>query len=86
MKRRRRWIIGGLGAVALVAAALTAIAGSPKNWYGFLRYGLPGIHSGTLQVGDPAPDVELHALDGSTFRLRDRIGDRPLVIVFGSFT
>ena len=37
-------------------------------------------------VDDAAPDAKLVALDGSTFHLHDRIGRRPLVLVFGSYT
>ena len=40
-----------------------------------------------LRVGDPLPDLELHSLeDSGTVRLRDLLGGRPLVLVFGSFT
>jgi peroxiredoxin len=42
---------------------------------------------GDLKVGDRAPDVALLALDGSTpVRLKDSIGEKPLVLIFGSFT
>ena len=38
-------------------------------------------------VGDEAPDVELTSLDGkSTFSLREKIGQKPLVLIFGSYT
>jgi peroxiredoxin len=47
---------------------------------------VPQWHRGDLRVGDTAPDAKLVALDGSTFHLRDRIGRRPLVLVFGSYT
>jgi hypothetical protein len=34
-----------------------------------------------------APDVTLHVVDGAgTVRIAQRIGARPLVLVFGSFT
>jgi hypothetical protein len=73
--------------LAVVAgAALTYFIGSPRDVYGFLRYALPQWHRGELRVGDTAPDAKLVALDGSTFHLRDRIGRRPLVLVFGSYT
>ena len=40
-----------------------------------------------LAVGDPVPDLELARLeDGSGARLTDYVDDRPLVLVFGSFT
>jgi hypothetical protein len=38
-------------------------------------------------VGDAAPDVELVALDGARrLRLKDSVGGKPLVLVFGSYT
>ena len=38
-------------------------------------------------AGDRAPDVQLVSLDGQTkFLLSERIGKRPLVLVFGSYT
>ena len=79
----------GVLAVLLLAAfgALCYMAGSPKDAYGMVRYALPHMHRGTLQVGSDAPDVRLLALDGiNHFHLRERIGARPLVLVFGSFT
>jgi peroxiredoxin len=42
---------------------------------------------GALKVGDRAPDVSLLALDGHTrVRLSERMGERPLVVIFGSYT
>jgi peroxiredoxin Q/BCP len=35
-----------------------------------------------LQVGDRVPDVTLQAHDGSTVRLADMVGQRPLVLFF----
>jgi len=52
-----------------------------------VRYALPYMHVGNLKVGSAAPDVTLVALDGeSKFQLRERVGGKPLVLVFGSFT
>jgi len=69
-----------LGAAAYVAARM-----GPRNLIGMLRY--DQRKEGTLKVGDRAPDVSLVALDGKTpMRLQDSVGDRPLVLVFGSFT
>lgn len=76
-------------AVLLLAGFGVAVylAGSPKDAYGMLRYAVWQMSSGEVQVGDPAPDAEVLALDGATrFRLRDRLGERPLVLVFGSYT
>lgn len=76
-----------LGLVIVGFGALSFLMGGPKNLYGIVRFALPHMSQGTLRVGDLAPDVELTALDGrSTFHLRERIGRRPLVIIFGSYT
>ena len=88
MKRFLKWAAGSL-AVLLVAAiaGLSYMAGSPKDAYGMVRYALPHMHRGTLKVGSDAPDARIVALDGiSRFHIRERTGDRPLVLVFGSFT
>jgi len=82
----KRILLAAILLVVLVGAALTYFIGSPRDVYGFLRYAVPQWHRGDLRVGDTAPDAKLVALDGSTFHLRDRIGRRPLVLVFGSYT
>jgi len=88
MKRFLKWF-GGIFAVLFVAAfgVLWYLAGSPKDAYGMVRYAFPHMHRGTLKVGSDAPDVQLLALDGAAhFHLREHVGPRPLVLVFGSFT
>ncbi len=88
MKQFLKWF-GGVLAVLLLAAfgVLSYLAGSPKDAYGMVRYALPHMHRGTLKVGSDAPDVRLVTLDGAGhFHLRERLGARPLVLVFGSFT
>jgi Iodothyronine deiodinase len=73
--------------LAGVYGALSYMMGGPRDVYGFLRYALPQWRDGNLHVGDSAPNVRLLALDGhTTFHLSDRIGQRPLVLVFGSYT
>jgi hypothetical protein len=82
------WIAAVLG-VLLIAAfvGLSVMAGSPKDAYGMVRYALPYMHRGKLKPGDNAPDAPLLALDGKDqFRIRERIGGRPLMVVFGSYT
>jgi hypothetical protein len=76
-------------AVILVGGyvALSFMMGGPRDVYGFLRYALPQWRNGDLRAGDPAPNVRLLALDGqTTFHLSDRVGQKPLVLVFGSYT
>jgi len=56
-----------------------------RNIIGMVRY--DQRRKGALRVGDPAPDVLLAALDGTTtVRLDDLLDGRPVVLVFGSFT
>lgn len=83
-----KWIGIGAGLLILAAViALSVMAGGLRGAYGMVRYALPHMHRGNLRVGDDAPDAPLVALDGSTiFHIRERTADRPLVLVFGSFT
>lgn len=90
-QRRHRilkWSAISLGIFFVLAFAfLSMMAGSPKNVYGLVRYALPNMHRGDLRVGDRARDAKLYSLDGlNTFHLRDRIGAKPLVLIFGSYT
>lgn len=82
-----RWkrIVGiAAGIVALLLVAGVVVIG-PRNVVGILRYDIR--REGDFRVGDRAPDVEVLDLEGAHVHLRDRLGgDRPVVIVFGSFT
>ncbi len=88
MNRFWKWTAGIFGVLMVaVFIGLSVMAGSPKDAYGMVRYALPHMHRGTLKVGSDAPDARLVALDGmSRFHIRERTHDRPLVLVFGSFT
>ncbi|PYU74097.1 MAG: hypothetical protein DMG49_05190 [Acidobacteria bacterium] len=83
-----KWTAAIFGIVIVAAfIALSVMAGSPKDVYGMVRYALPHMHRGTLKIGSDAPDARIVALDGvSRFHIRERTRDRPLVLVFGSFT
>jgi len=74
--------------VAVLFAAFLALAAiriGPRNIIGMIRY--DQRKEGTLKPGDAAPDVALVSLDGKTpVRLSDRVGGKPLVLVFGSYT
>jgi len=76
----------GVGAVALLAlGGFTYMVGGPRNLIGMIRY--DQREDGRLKVGDKAPDVTLLALDGKTpVKLSERLGGKPTVLVFGSFT
>lgn len=82
------WIAAVFGVLSIaVFVGLSVMAGSPKDAYGMVRYALPHMHRGKLKAGDAAPDAALLTLSGKEqFRIKDRIGGRPLMIVFGSYT
>lgn len=88
MRRALKW--AGIVLLLILAAAFGLgcyFMGSPKDLYGFLRYARPQWHDSKLRVGDAAPDGALYTLDGhSTFHIRDHMGSRPLVLIFGSYT
>jgi hypothetical protein len=88
MSRFWKWTLGSFLVLVIIAfAGLSFMAGSPKDVYGLVRYALPHMHRGKLHPGNDAPDVRLLSLDGSKhFHLRERIGARPLVVIFGSYT
>ncbi len=76
----------------LIAAVLLAVGVSivvlrigPRNVLGMIRY--DHRKQGDLRPGLAAPDVTLVSLDGKTpVRLSERVGAKPLVLVFGSYT
>jgi hypothetical protein len=71
--------------VTLIVIGLVTWMG-PRNLIGYIQYG-GQVREGSLSVGDAAPIVPVVTLDGSTPRpLSEWIGQRPLVLVFGSFT
>jgi hypothetical protein len=88
MNRFSNWMAGGVALLLLAGFVfLSFLAGSPKDAYGMVRYALPHMHRGTLKVGSDAPDARIVALDGvNRFHIRERTHERPLVLVFGSFT
>ncbi len=80
-----RKILIGIGVLVLAAIALVVARIGPSNVIGMLRYDTR--KEGALRVGSRAPDVALRSLSGGVpVQIADRIGKRPLVLVFGSFT
>lgn len=78
-----------IGAVVGVLVLLLGFAAvftiGPGNVWGMLRY--DQRQEGRIAVGDAAPDVELLSVDGARReKLSAHIGDKPLVLIFGSFT
>jgi hypothetical protein len=79
-------ILIGLAALAIALAAFAAWKiGGPRNLIGLIRY--DQRQEGRLRVGDTVADVQLVALDGTpSVRLKQFVGGKPLVLVFGSYT
>ena len=90
MTRRgtRTWLLLGGAVLALsvflVPEVMKLVQMGPKDYWGMVRY--DQREEGDLAVGDAAPDVVVRALDGAPTRLADRLGSRPVVLVFGSYT
>jgi hypothetical protein len=86
MRVRTKIVFAAVGFLLLIAVAgAMVMMGGPRNLLGMLRY--DQRQEGSLRVGDHAPDVTLSTLDGAApVRLSGHIGDRPLVLIFGSFT
>jgi hypothetical protein len=73
------------GALLALAAVFVVWWIGPSNVVGMIRY--DQRREGRLRVGDPAPDVSLVTLDGESRRsLGEFFGERPVVLIFGSFT
>lgn len=84
-RRRLRKVLLGFALLVLVLAGAVVWNIGPRNLIGMARY--DQRREGNLKVGDAAPDVTLVALDGKTpVALRDHVGEKPLVLIFGSYT
>lgn len=84
---KRGFLIGGavVAFAALAMAVVAVIQIGPRNIWGMMRY--DQRKNGRLKVGDRPPDVLLTALDGTTrVHLRERMGGKPTVLIFGSYT
>jgi hypothetical protein len=73
------------GGLMLAAGVFIVVSMGPRNLIGMLRY--DSRREGRLRPGDRAPDITLLSLDGrSPVQLLGGKRERPLVLVFGSFT
>ena len=74
--------------IVAVSAGAFFLARREAMKRGYVKIGKYDIRSeGILQVGDLAPDLELERLDGSgKVRFSELHSDRPLVLLFGSYT
>ena len=78
-------VLIGVFLIVVVAATYMVVKIGPRNVIGMLLY--DQRREGSLVVGDPAPDVELVSLSGETSSLWAEVSrDKPLVLIFGSFT
>lgn len=80
---RKKILLAAGAAIAVAVVAVVASIG-PRNVVGMLRYDIRS--EGGLKPGDRAPDVQLLTLDGRRVYLKERLGPRPVVLIFGSFT
>ena len=79
-------ILLALGALLGLAVAVAFWLDIPRFVIGLNTYGRQA-REGTLGVGDPAPVVSVYELDGVSSReLSEWTVERPLVLIFGSFT
>jgi hypothetical protein len=84
-----------------LTAALYGIMRQPPDRFGAVMRHVPGVamgvlpfvplwmsaRAGTLQPGDMAPDFELSTVDHTRrVRLSDECRDKPVVLIFGSYT
>jgi len=87
MKMWHWFLISFVLILGIAYAGLSYMMGGPRDVYGFLRYALPQWRRGALRVGDTAPDFQLYTTNGNeTFRMSERRGNRPMVLIFGSYT
>jgi hypothetical protein len=85
MSTVRRTITIVLAAASLVALLAAGVALGPGILSRLLRLEEPTGRE--PRIGDPAPDVVLSPLDGSgTIHLAEKVGGRPLLLIFGSYT
>lgn len=84
MKIFRRVVLAA-AVVLAVGVSVVVLRIGPRNVLGMIRY--DHRKEGNLRPGLAAPDATLVSLDGRTpIRLSERVGGRPLVLVFGSYT
>ena len=85
----KKWIIRIVTTLAVIlglgyAGSQAYFAAMKKGW---IRYNEYDVRSdGMLSVGDLAPDLELAALEGEPTKLSTYYQEKPLVLIFGSYT
>ena len=94
-------LVGVILAYAVAAAALYVAMRQPPERFGAIMSHVPSpammilpfrplwmsARAGRLSVGDQAPDFALPLVDRSrTVRLSEELRERPVVLIFGSYT
>ena len=77
------------GAIALAAVLATMLGCADSTEFKLAAHQRQTQASGVegLRVGDTAPAVKLEYLkDGKTYDLENSFGNRPTVLIFGSYT
>ncbi len=95
------WLLGALAAYAALLAGMFVMMSQPPRRFGqFMRHFpmplmmlIPFVpmwniaRRGRVEVGDDAPEFALRTVDRSTtIRLSSFRGERPVALVFGSYT
>ncbi|MCK6588982.1 MAG: hypothetical protein HUU21_26390 [Polyangiaceae bacterium] len=82
---KKSLIFAAVASAALFSGIAALVRIGPRNVIGMIRY--DQREEGSLKVGDAAPTVDLFSLDGSGREaLASHFGERPVVLIFGSFT
>ena len=95
------WLLAGAAAYAVLLAGMFAVMSQPPRRFGqfMRRFPMPLMmlipfvpmwnlaRRGRVEVGDDAPDFSLPTVDRTqVVRLASFRGERPVVLVFGSYT
>lgn len=101
MKKLMKWILVPVVVYVCLVCALLAIMYQPPQVFGRIMSKMPDVafmvlpfkqlwfiaRKGRLNVGDPAPDFSLWTVDRKQrVQLSSFRGQKPVVLVFGSYT